>query len=147
MQTIFEKEVFESTVSRFKRISENTKPIWGKMNASQMLHHLNLAIEVPLGKTQAKSRPNFITKLFKRAAYSDKPFGKNSPTPKDFKVTDSNLNFNDELQKLINNLNEIFYKGVSSTYLPHVFFGEITSEQWGKHFYKHADHHLKQFGV
>ncbi len=146
MQTLFEKSNYDQLVARLEKITEAVQPLWGKMNAAQMMHHLNLTMEAPLGKITPKGKPVFFMRLFKGVLYNDKPFGKGDPTPKDFKVTDS-FNFDEEKKKAVDNLGELFNKGLSSTYKPHVFFGELTNEQWGKHFYKHTDHHLRQFGV
>jgi len=88
----------------------------------------------------------FIMKIFKSVLYNDKAFGKGDPTPKDFKVAGT-YKFESEREKYLQNLNEIFNKGAKGNYKPHVFFGKITDEQWGMHFYKHTDHHLRQFGV
>lgn len=146
MKTIFERANYEELQSRVKKLSASSKPLWGKMNVGQMLHHLNMAMEAPLGKVAVKGKPVFFMKIFKSVLYNDKPFGKGAPTPGDFKITGSYY-FDDEKEKCLNNLNQIFTNNIMGTYLPHVFFGAMTNEQWGMHFYKHADHHLKQFGV
>jgi len=146
MKSIFDKPNYEELNDRMQKLTPATTHLWGKMNVAQMLHHLNLTMEAPLGKYQTTGRPNFFMKLFKTVLYNDKPFGKGSPTPKDFKISES-YSFEAEKEKALSNLKEIYNRGVAGNYLPHVFFGTITNEQWGMHFYKHTDHHLKQFGV
>ena len=146
MKSIFEKTNFDELLNRFQKINSTSKPLWGKMNVAQMLHHLNLTMEAPLGKAATKGKPIFFMRLFKGILYNDKPFGKGDPTPKDFIITAS-YNFETEKEKFIFNIKEIFNRNVSGNYLPHVFFGKITNEQWGIHFYKHTDHHLRQFGA
>jgi hypothetical protein len=146
MKSIFDKVNYDELNNRLQKINVKSTPSWGKMNVVQMLRHLNLTIEAPLGIYQTKGKPIFFMKLFKSVLYNDKPFGKSDPTPKDFKITDI-FNFEPEKEKALTNLKSIFDKGVNGKYLPHVFFGTITNEQWGMHIYKHTDHHLKQFGV
>lgn len=146
MQTIFEKSTNDQIISRLTKLSADTKPSWGKMNAAQMVHHLNLTMEAPLGKLVTKGKPNFFMKMFKSVLYSDKPFGKGSPTPREFKVT-GKFNFDQEKLRAIKNIEELFRVGKSFSYRPHVFFGALTADQWGMHFYKHTNHHLSQFGV
>ncbi len=146
MKSIFDKNNYDELIGRIQKLSSSSTPAWGKMTINEMLHHLNLTVEAPLGKIQTQGKPNFIMKLFKSVLYNDKPFGKNDPTPKDFK-TKGDFDFATEKEKCLSNLSEIFNKGIKGVYKQHVFFGEITSEQWGLHFYKHADHHLKQFNV
>ena len=146
MKSIFDKNNFEELQMRLQKINSTSTPLWGKMNVAQMLHHLNLTVEAPLGKIETKGKPNFFMKIFKSVLYNDKPFGKGDPTPKDFKTTGT-FNFETEKEKCLSNLKDVYSSNIKGNYSPHVFFGKITSEQWGLHFYKHIDHHLKQFGV
>ena len=146
MKTIFDKSSYEEILSRISEISVDTPPLWGKMNASQMMHHLNLTMEAPLGKLATKGKPVLFMRIFKSVLYNDKPFGKGSPTPKEFKVTDK-FDFYREKHSAINNIQDVYKSGHLFDYKPHVFFGNLSGEQWGKHFYKHIDHHLTQFGA
>lgn len=146
MQTIFDQETYRQIADRVTKISADKTPLWGKMNASQMMHHLNLAMEAPLGKFTPPGKPVLLMRVFKSVLYSDKPFSKGSPTPKGFKVT-GEFAFAAERDRVLENLREIFQRGIGHTYKPHAFFGRLTSDQWGKHVYKHTDHHLRQFGV
>jgi len=146
MKSIFEKANYEELERRLQSLTATSKSLWGKMNVAQMLHHLNLTMEAPMGKYKTIGKPVFFMKIFKSVLYNDKPFGKSAPTPKDYKIKDS-FNFDIEKQKAFSNLKEIYERGLHASYLPHVFFGNLTNEQWGQHFYKHTDHHLKQFGL
>ena len=146
MKTIFDKTNYDELVGRVQKLNSSSVPGWGKMNVSEMLHHVNLTVEAPLGKTKTQGKPNFFMQIFKSVLYNDKPFGKGDPTPKDFKVAGT-YDFDAEKEKCLLNLEDVFSKGVRGNYLPHVFFGKMTSELWGMHFYKHIDHHLSQFGV
>ena len=146
MKSIFDKANYDELNNRLQRLDATSTQLWGKMNIGQMLHHLNLTMEAPLGKYQTKGKPFFLMKIFKSGLYNDKPFGKSGPTAKDFKINQA-YSFEIEKEKVFSNLKEIFSRGVTGSYLRHVFFGTLTNEQWGKHFYKHIDHHLQQFGV
>ena len=146
MQNAFVKQHYESLLSRLQQINAASLPLWGKMNAAQMMHHLNISMKVALGKIPPKAKSNFFTRLLKGVAYNDKPWGKGAPTPKEFKVT-GDFDFEKEKQETIAALSEVFQNGTSFAFKPHVFFGPLSGEQWGMHFYKHIDHHLKQFGV
>jgi len=146
MKSIFEQANYRELAERMEKLTPSSKQLWGKMDVGQMLHHLNLAMEVPLGKTVVGEKPKFFMRMFRGVLYSAKPFGKGDPTPRSFKVTDS-FDFLKEKQAAVANLQEIYDRGAGSEYRPHAFFGELTTEQWGLHFYKHTDHHLSQFGV
>ncbi|SRR5258706_5354306 len=146
MKSIFEKSSYDELVNRMQKLNSSSPHLWGKMDIGQMLHHVNLTVEAPLGKTVTKGKPVFFMKIFKSVLYNDKPFRRGDPTPKDFKVTGT-YNFEAEKESCISNLKEVFNRNREGNYLPHVFFGKLTNDQWGMHFYKHVDHHLRQFGV
>jgi hypothetical protein len=146
MKSIFNESDFSHLMERIEKLSEHSKPEWGKMNVSQMLHHLNCSTAAPLGRYQTKGKPNFLLKLFKSVSYNDRPFGKGVPTPSDFKVTGA-YDFHEEKESFLNHIKELTDLGHNGKFLPHVAFGELTGEQWGKHTFKHIDHHLKQFGI
>ena len=78
--------------------------------------------------------------------YSDKPWRKNLPTAKPFKITEKK-DFSSEKSALEAMLNEFESQRDRTAWNPHPSFGEFTKEQWGKMQYKHLDHHLRQFGV
>ena len=145
MKNIFLKENYEEILNRLNKLSADSKPLWGKMDIAQMLHHLNLTMEAPLGKTSFPSEANIIARLFfKSILYNDKSMGQGLRTAKSFIIKDK-FNFDEEKRKALENLYDVFKKNANGSYNPHIVFGELTTEQWGKHFYKHTDHHLKQF--
>jgi hypothetical protein len=146
MESIFDRSVFEHVLGRIKNLESSSAARWGKMNISQMLHHINLTIEAPLRKIPTRGKPVFFMKFFKSVLYNDKPFSKGSPTPREFKISGS-FDFALEKQRCMSNLKDLYNRNMKGDYHPHAFFGKLTNEQWGKHFFKHLDHHLKQFGV
>jgi len=149
MESIFDKETFQSLKARIKMLTPDSERIWGKMTVSQMLHHCQKAFEMPLGMVEAKSPGffmKFLMKFFKSSMYNDKPWKKGLPTPKNFVVSDER-NFETERDALIVLMTDFHNKGVSYEWPKHPAFGNFTSEQWGKMEFKHLDHHFKQFGV
>jgi hypothetical protein len=147
MKNIFFKENYDDITGRLIKISPVSKSLWGKMDVSQMLHHLNITMEAPLGKITIPSEENIIARLFfKSILYNDKSFGHGSRTAKSF-IVKNRYNFEDEKTKAQENLKEIFNRNINGLYNPHIVFGKLTAEQWGMHFYKHTDHHLKQFNL
>ena len=145
MNSIFEPASRDELLHRLNRLTSGATPLWGKMRVDQMLHHLNLSMEAALGKVILKGKYRFFMRPFIGVLYNDKPFGMGRPTPRDFVVQDD-YDFHLELEKATQNLQEISKRAFSDSFQPHVFFGPLSNEQWGKHFYKHTDHHLRQFG-
>jgi hypothetical protein len=132
-------------MKRAEAVQPASQPQWGKMNAAQMLAHMNNMLEVGLGTTTPLSESNFLLRLIvKPLVLGKRPFGKNAPTAKSFRVTEQK-DFVTEKQKFIRNLNAAHANGLTGTWHLHVSFGPLTPEEWGRLIYKHTDHHLNQF--
>lgn len=147
---VFEASTVETMKSRIQKLSADTVPQWGKMNASQMLAHLNVAYDIAYGKIPMKY--NFFMRfMFKQfltpIVIGDKPYAKNSQTAPVFKIEDDR-NFEAEKSKLISYIEKMqregrdIFEGKESA-----SFGKLTAEQWSRQFAKHFEHHLTQFGA
>jgi hypothetical protein len=150
LPNIFDKEVSHILIKRIQKITSGAQPKWGKMSVSQMLAHCNVSYEYVYDPGKYKPTSGFmklIMKLFvKSAVVSEKPYKQNSPTGPDFKVSDHN-NFDQEKERLIgfiektSSLGATYFEGKESH-----SFGKLTATEWNNMFYKHLDHHLRQFG-
>jgi hypothetical protein len=150
MKNIFTKEITEGVVARIEDLTSQTQPIWGKMSVAQMLAHCCVTYEMVY--TDKHPKPNAFTRfmmktLIKNIITSEKPYVKNGRTAKQFVITDSK-NFETEKKRLIDfitktqQLGEQEFEGKESH-----SFGKLTAKEWNNLFYKHVDHHLRQFGV
>lgn len=146
MESLFDKNTYEEIHTRIEKLTNTSQPLWGKMRVDQMLYHCTLPLESALGKIHLPKQGNFLLRLFKSTLYSDTPYRKSLPTAKSFVVTDEK-DFETEKNKLLQDVKDAYEKGVNADWDEHPAFGKFTGEQWGKAFYKHLDHHLKQFGV
>lgn len=149
MKSIFDKTIREELRNRINSINENSTKQWGKMNVFQMLKHATLWDEWVLGKNNPSYKQEFIGFLFgkmvlKKMTVNDKPLDRNVPTSSAFKITEKQGNITIEKNKWISLINE--YEEYSNPAFIHDFFGKMTTEQIGILAYKHADHHLRQFG-
>jgi hypothetical protein len=146
MKTVLDKATRDELIARINFLSENSKPLWGKMTVSQMIKHCSKWDEMVLGKEVYKQ--SLIGKLFGKIALKDmlkdEPVKKNLPTVPSFKIKE-NFDVAEEKKKWISLLNE--YEYVSNEGFIHPFFGMLTKEQAGFIAYKHMDHHLRQFNV
>jgi hypothetical protein len=146
MKSIFDKSTRDELKARIQSLNENSAPLWGKMNISQMMRHCTKWDEMALGKTKYKQA--FIGRLFGKMALKDmmkdEPMKRNLPTVPSFKVKES-VNVAEEKMQWIKLLDE--YEYYSGNGFIHPFFGMMTKEQTGWLAYKHVDHHLKQFNA
>lgn len=145
MKTTLDKANREELVRRIEMLNTESKPRWGKMNVYQMVKHCSQWEEMVLGRKKFKRM--FLGYLFGRIALKDmlkdEPMKQNLPTVPAFKVTDSG-DMTAEKANWISLLRE--YDNSKVGMIVHPFFGKMTSQQTGVIAYKHADHHLRQFG-
>jgi hypothetical protein len=150
MKTFFDASAKSEMIARLDKLTPTTKPLWGKMNSSQMLAH-NVAVMESATDAAPPRKQMFIGKVFmlfmKKQFTNDKPHGKNSPTSPDFLMA-TEKDFTAEKQRLIEIITK-FHEGghAKVTKQPSVFWGHCTPEEWGIGMYKHMDHHFQQFGI
>jgi len=145
MKSIFDEAAREEIINRIKSLNENSPRQWGKMTISQMLKHCAQWDEMAFGKKKYKQ--TLLGRLFGKIALKDmlkdEPVRKGVPTVPSF-IIKENPDFAEEKDKWIKLLNE--YKHFSNEGFIHPFFGAMKREDIGHLVYKHADHHLRQFG-
>jgi Protein of unknown function (DUF1569) len=146
VKNLFDPAVKQDIVDRINKLTPESKALWGKMNAGQMLAHCQVPIGVAEGTHKLKR--TFIGRIFgpiaKPMLYNEKPFKRTLPTDKSFVMTDQK-DFEMEKQKLLTMISNFTEANMVDE--PHPFFGKLTKEQWSIGSWKHLDHHLQQFGV
>ncbi|RAJ01674.1 uncharacterized protein DUF1569 [Chitinophaga skermanii] len=149
MKNFFNPADAAAALARIQALTPGAKPQWGKMNASQMLAHMNIAMSVALGDHKPKRLfiGYLIGRIAKRSLLNDKPFMKGAPTDPAWKC-EGQYNFDEQKSQLIHYVQRISSGGASAlTNHPHPFFGRLTPSEWSQGMYKHLDHHLRQFNV
>jgi len=148
--SIFDSSTTEMVLSRLEKLQPETQPEWGKMDAAQMLAHLNVAYDQAYGTGTVKYNPlmKLMLKLFvKKIVVGPKPYKRNSRTAPSFLIADAR-DFEKEKAKLIDHVRTTegkgrkYFEGKASA-----GFGKLTSGEWNILFYKHLDHHFTQFGL
>lgn len=146
---IFNQEENLKLQQRIESLGSETQPVWGKMNAAQMVLHCQKPLDVADGKLILKR--SLIGFLFGKMAKNDflkrDEFKKNLPTAPQFKI-ETTPEFEKErsvLLELVKKFGTMGPKVIINK--KHPFFGTMTDEEWGILQYKHLDHHLKQFGL
>lgn len=136
-------------VERLEKLTPDAQRQWGKMDVGQMLAHCNAAIETAMGRNFPKRLliGRLIGSFMKPGILSERSMGKNSPTDKNYIISDSR-EFEVEKAKAIALVKQFWVDGPAKcTTHPHSFFGEFTPEEWAILQWKHFDHHLKQFSA
>lgn len=152
----FAKENFLRTrfVRHLQQLHPSTPPRWGKMSVQQMIeHYAGDSIRIASGRLVFE---NFTTPAeslsrAKEFLMSEKPFQENTknpllgeePAPLQYKTVQAAIG---NLQQELIYFFEIFEKN-PGLITRNPFFGNLNFDENVQFLYKHALHHLRQFGV
>ena len=136
-----------------KDLSIESKPLWGSLNAWQMIEHLSDAIMVSIGEIEAPvfTDDDKVAKIKRMFIDSDSPFRKDFQSP--IFRGDGIVFRNPTFYGAINELNSYMAKFVTyyeqnpSKIHSHPVFGPLTKSDWERFHSKHFTHHFKQFGL
>ena len=152
----FEKENFLRTrlVLYLQRLDPATPPRWGKMSVQQMIEHFTAdAMQNASGRVktdQIITPPDHLVRL-REFMMSEKPFKENTknplmgeePAPALYKTVQGAIG---ALQQELIYFFEAYEKDPGLV-IRNPFFGDLNFDQNVQLLYKHALHHLRQFGV
>lgn len=154
MQNIFDRTVVDDLITRIGRLSADTRPQWGTMDAAQMLAHCCKPYETIFDPAYAVAhpRPNALVRFLlatfvKQIVVGEKPYKRNARTAPEFIVADRR-DLSAERDRLIGYIRRV--QGLGAQHFDGKeshSFGQMTSAEWNNLFSKHLDHHLSQFGV
>jgi len=149
MSTLANPTIHAQCFERLARIDPVKPPKWGKMNAHQMVCHLNDSFRAVMGEKFVSPASNLFTKTLMKwgALYSPVKWprgvatrpeieqGRGGTPPEDWARDCS------ELRDLMQRFPKLKDFG------DHPFFGKLTYRDWMIWGYRHVDHHFRQFGV
>lgn len=151
-----EKENFLRTklVPYLQQLDPATPPRWGKMSVQQMIEHYGGdAVRNANGQLKIDKilTPPEKLEAMREFMMSEKPFKENTknplmgeePAPLRYKTIQAAIG---ALQQQLIYFFEAYTKNPGMTII-NPFFGELNFEQNVQLLYKHAMHHLRQFGV
>ena len=134
--------------TRLRELRASDQPLWGKMTARQMAHHLRCSYEVALGDRMAAPKTGFAPVLMKWVA-----LGSNLRWPKNIRTVPEleaamghylKTEFDVTVQAVVERMEEL---ANGRRYAPtHPMFGPMSEKDWMRWGYLHTDHHLRQFG-
>lgn len=134
-------------VARIRSLKPDSARLWGKMTVAQMLGHC--ALFDRWIQSGAPNRQTFIGKIvgrpvLKRMLRPDKAMARNVPTMPSL-VAPADTEFATARDAWLASLAD--YANYNAETFIHDFFGPLSYEEVGAFVWKHADHHLKQFGA
>ena len=148
MRTILNEGDLGAILNRVKSLSVSSTRRWGSMDVTGMMQHLRLSALMTVGELAVASKSKRAFQMFplKHLILYVVPFPKGAPTAPELKPVDA-TSFEDERAALLELLERIGTGPHEGAGPAHPLFGPLTWREWGVATYKHADHHLKQFGA
>lgn len=149
MNNLYNATDLQGIIDRLEKLTPDAPRQWGKMDVSQMLAHCNASMETGLGLNFPKRMfiGRILGPVMKRRWLNDQPMEKNSPTDPNYVMTDTK-DFEQERARAIKLVKAFHQNGPEGCAThPHPFFGKFSPDDWAILYWKHFDHHLRQFGA
>lgn len=132
---------------RLKMLSPGAARRWGKMSVSQMLWHVNEAMEGALGRIQAEPMKVPLPRPILKFLVLNVPWGKGAPTLKRWVPQADNYDFASEHTRCLRLVGELTSKPLTDAWPDSPTLGKMTGNDVSRLHAKHLNHHLTQFGV
>lgn len=134
--------------SRVRSLSAASTARWGRMSVTEMLEHLRLSALMTVGDLEVASanKRGFQVFPLKHLILYVLPFPKGAPTAPELHPGAAS-SFEEERVAVLALLDRMGAGPRDGSGPPHPLFGPLSWREWGVATYKHADHHLKQFGA
>lgn len=148
MGTILNERDRAAIVNRMRSLSPSSTAKWGTMDVTSMLRHLHLSGRMAVGELELPSANKRAFQKFplKHLILYVFPFPKGAPTAPGLKP-DAAESLEAERTAVLELIERIGTGPREGAGPAHPLFGPLTWREWGVVTYKHADHHLKQFGA
>lgn len=139
-------------LARLEQVRPESLRRWGKMSAPQMICHLRDAFLGVTGDLPMVIPSGFswwrLTKPF--AFYSPFPWPHGVPTRPEFDQLGGTctppVQFEADMGSLFAAIARFTTQPRAFIFRPHPLFGDLSEHEWMIWGYRHADHHLRQFG-
>ncbi len=148
MSTFADPAARASVQKRIERLMPDAQRRWGRMTAHQMVCHLTDAYRMSLGERKAPPKDNIFTRVVVRriALHTSLTWPKGVPTLPEAdqeKGGTKPIEWERDRAELLRTIAAFDAKDG----LGHPIFGPLTAHEWNVWGYRHADHHLRQFGL
>jgi hypothetical protein len=148
MPTIWDPAVRQLLQDRADRLVVDARAQWGRLTAAGMLAHLNDSFRMVTGELAVKPKnlPIRYPPLRQLVVYV-LPFPKSAPTAPELLARVSVAEMGPEKKDFHAWMERLGHITSGSQLVPHPAFGNLSYRAYGVLIARHADHHLKQFGV
>jgi hypothetical protein len=133
---------------RILRLTPQASRQWGKMTPHQMVCHLADGFRMAAGERPSRSVDNFFSRSFVRwvALHTSFPWPKGIKTIPEVDQLQGGTKpsgWDRDHEDLLRRVDGFLAKEGNT----HPIFGPLSAGEWNIWAFRHADHHLRQFGV
>jgi len=152
MPSLYDPAARSALHARLGALRPHASRRWGRMSAHQAVCHLADSMRGVLGNRPIPPIPNLLVKTVGRvfALWTPLPWPRGTPTsPHVDQVAGGGTppgDFERDVAELVALLDR-FAATDPRSLSPHPVFGRLTRGEWGRWAWRHADHHLRQFGA
>jgi Protein of unknown function (DUF1569) len=147
MHSLLKEVSRRDLVARARKLTPESRPLWGKFTVDRMLAHIVEACRMALGELPVKSKRLAIRHwpLNVLVVYLA-PIPKGLPTAREL-IARPPETLNRELATFETYMDKFGRAGERREWPEHPALGKLSRRAWGRLSYRHFDHHLRQFGV
>jgi len=148
MPTFWDAAARDDLCRRVERLTPDATARWGKFSAPKMLAHLNDAMRMTSGDLPVapKNLPLRYWPIKQLVIYV-LPFPKGAPTAPELLARGEAAELTIEQAAFRALATRVASKPATDTWPDHPAFGTLSHKAWGVLAWRHADHHLRQFGL
>ena len=147
MKTLFNAADRTALLGRLDDLNAARPPVWGQMNAHEMICHAGTALRLSLGEGIGRRANGPLARWpLNWLLIYVLPWPKGAQSPPELLGTQPGTWEGDtaELRRLID---EFGARDPRDDWPQSVAFGKISGSTWGVLQYRHLDHHFRQFGI
>ena len=146
-KTVFDREARAELVRRLETVTPDRRPLWGKMNAGQMLAHLDASLAMATGELKVAPKKSPLTNpLLRWLVIYKLKWPQGTPTAPELIATPP-AEWAADLARFRDLLERVGNQPPEGEWPRHPAFGQMKGTHWGALVHKHVDHHLRQFGA
>ena len=154
VRTIADPTTLDEIVLRLRSLRIDSRRQWGRMSPHQAVCHLSDALRMVLcDSPPLPAVDNWLTRNVVRrvAIHTPLPWPRGYKTPQGMDQVGGEgtapKDFEDDRDELIRLHRRLATAASDALQNRHPIFGALTRAEWLTWAYRHADHHLRQFGV
>ena len=147
MPSLHDEHYKSDVLRRVEALKPDSRGQWGKMSVSQMLWHVNEAMEAALGRTDPTREKVALPRPLMKFIVINLPWPKGAPTLKRWTPQKDRYDFAAERGRCVRLIDELTSKSIDSKWPDSPSLGHMSGRDVSRLQAKHLNHHLTQFGV